>query len=787
MAGGTPWNAEHRRATGNGREQGPRKARRSVSAAWYRYRCRVGIATVLLAIAGYCEAEAQQAVRVGAARTGPSEVRLGWEGESGYFEVQRTLSLAEPDWEMVQRTPATSTTIRPGGGTEFFRVVTLPEWSKRIVPEVRRMEILDAVSKFIGPLPGEDGNADASAMVKFLERIPELEGIGVSPDTSVFARFTDGRPLMIINNRPPATEAELSGVIDLSVTNEPSTRASTGNIRPMIHAQAVQRPYGIPESRRAVLFEATVPGLPAPMRQELIPGFESRGYVLSGGEASLPNLMAVEGLGDDIGVFYIDSHGGIGEESHAVASPEGGRGLFRAKPMFVLMSSTVVTAESEELYQSAFDRGELIYAFTGPAIRAGGIRIVPKPYYCITSRFVRNRWQFGRRSLVYIDTCDSAHAGAASFIRTCLDKGGTAYAGWTDSVQDVWAHFATEVFFDTLFGGNPILTYIQPKQRAFDRTAVHDYMKSKGWDVDRTKRSVGARLVFFPDLPAPGGFGLLAPSIQQMYAGSEPGVVNIYGLFDPSVPATVRIEGGGTFEAMPQSRSELIIPWSGRNQPSAGQVTVLQREHPSNTIPLSEWRVKMRMVNRLTAFRQEPRANVDFNLHVRADVHAFRLIPYGKSIAGSTSGIAEPDSTCRVMDAFGIFDEGRVQFEWALPAPVDVPWVWYFDPVGARGFKARVTFRRDEGRVQFEVAASAADTAVVTATPDEGEAYTYRASPVNAGTHSGTGGPMDESFTIQAGDDSSTTGAKGPFGSRFSWDAATATFPPRRSNPGYAE
>jgi hypothetical protein len=75
----------------------------------------------------------------------------------------------------------------------------------------------------------------------------------------------------------------------------------------------------------------------------------------------------------------------------------------------------------------------------------------------------------------------------------------------------------------------------------------------------------------------------------------------------------------------------------------------------------------------------------------------------------------------------------------------------------------------------------------VTVTPDEGDEYSVQSNPVNSGTHSGTGGPLDASFMIQAGDDSSTVGAQGPFGSRFSWEAAAASFPPVPSTPGYAE
>jgi len=120
-----------------------------------------------------------------------------------------------------------------------------------------------------------------------------------------------------------------------------------------------------------------------------------------------------------------------------------------------------------------------------------------------------------------------------------------------------------------------------------------------------------------------------------------------------------------------------------------------------------------------------------------------------------------------------------------LPEPVVVPWIWYFDPLGSSGFKARVIFA-SESVVKFEVFSTARDTMTVIVTNREGEQTRSPGDPASTSTHTGTQGAIDQAYTIQGGDDSSSPGAQA-FGGRFSRQSATASFAPDKNAPGYAE
>ena len=527
------------------------------------------------------------------------------------------------------------------------------------------------------------------------------------------------------------------------------------------------------------------------MLKYLNPAFEKHGYQVAGGEATVQSLLNLESFGRDVGVFYIDSHGGVsvGFDKHVHgATPEGAKGILRELPVFIVATSTEANEANESFFKPFFDQGELIYGYIGPSATKGLVRGgKPKPYYCITPAFVKKHWKFGMNSFVYIDTCHGGSREAGSFREACLNAGASLYAGWTDRVHFKWAfEKTTRLLFDTLLGGSQIF-HLQPPQRAFELTAVKKYMDGEGFFRDQTPGFPGALLSFFPGPSGNGEFGLLAPSIRQMSTAGESGKIYLDGLFDPTTPALVSIEGNGLaeFEAVPESRTALVIPWAGNQEPSVGQVTVIQRGHSSNKVPLSGWQLKAHMIRPFSNARREPFATMDFNLHLRADRHKARLAPFDEPLLLATSAIAEPGSTCRIVSVEGMYDDGRQTIEWMLPGPVDLQRVWYFDPLGTLGFKARVTFLAD-GAVKFEATATAKNSMTVIVTPREGDESRFPGDPAGITTHADTVGQIDQALTIQSGDDSSSPGAQA-FGPRFSWERASAVFVPDRTAPGYGE
>ncbi len=219
---------------------------------------------------------------------GDGSLTLTWKGDSAWYEVQSASDLTKSDWRRVFRTSESSAGLLLNRRSRFLRVVGLATTPERVVQDQKRRQIMDEIGSKIASLSGKNGLADSQALSDFMSNYDELEGIGISEDTSVYARFRDGRPLIIINNRGPLNLDELKGSIDLeTLTPAPSTQPGVPPLMGFgsssarsIPLQAVNPPIpsGIPDSRRAVLFQATFEDIVSPMLKYLNPAFEKRGY-----------------------------------------------------------------------------------------------------------------------------------------------------------------------------------------------------------------------------------------------------------------------------------------------------------------------------------------------------------------------------------------------------------------------------------------------------------------------------------------------------------------------------
>ncbi len=666
----------------------------------------------------------------------------------------------------------------------------------RVVAPADRSRVLRAIGEKIVTLVGADPAVSSQALAAFLAQFPELEAVGISPDSSVYAQFIDGRPLNIFNNRTGATAAELQRTIDLTPLPAPEpgmSKIKSGLSYPegTFRALAAQPVTGLPESRQAVLLKATVPGISAPMLNSLVPAFARRGYQVYGDEAGLEQLMNVRDFGRNIGVFYIDSHGGVGDIPRITPTEEGSRGLFRDLPTFILLTSTVTTEEGDRKYSGHFARGELSYGVLGPdVIKADGSIIRADAYYCVTSEFVRRYWKFGRNGFVYIDTCHGGSPAAAAFPRACFDAGAAVYAGWSDRVLDGWAYFATRVFFDTMLGGNNIFTEITPKCRPFDRASVLAYMARRKIDVDQTSNFPGAHLLFTQN-SAGGEFGLLNPSIQSMSVDESKDQLNIYGYFDPTTSATVRIEGNGTVErtVQPLSGTQLVVPLSATGSPSAGRVTVTQRQRPSNTVPLTEWKVSGEMIRYFAIGESQPSATYEYKIHLRTDIHPYRRFPYETPAFPGNYSLGASDSTARLASASGIYHDpnGIRTVEWHVDSPTELPYRFINSPdPNTTYFSANATFS-EGGILYFVVNARAKDGATSTTTTLVDGSPVESDEKFNPLTRVFSSNGRNGSFNLSSGDIPAGEGSVASDSGIVRWQTSPASFPPDKSVPGYAE
>ncbi|MBL9166635.1 MAG: hypothetical protein JNN07_02700 [Verrucomicrobiales bacterium] len=752
----------------------------------------------------------QNLPRITSSHVSAGALHLAWTGNSSSFEVQASSSLSDPRWRPAVITTHSNAVLAVDGTTRFYRVVTSPTLAPdKPVDDTTRMRVMEAVNQRIADLPGDDAHADGRDLLSFLSGLGEFNDSGISSDSSVWARFTDGRLLLIINNRQPADSNPIvrkpqavQGLESLPpIPSRPLLRTgvSTGSLTvpppPQLMDVQPVRPTALPFSSRAVLFKATLPSIEAPVLNSLVPAFRNRQYEVMGGEATLPQLKNVANLGGDIGILYIDSHGGLAMLRSITTNGTTGDRIIMDQSIFAVATSTLVTPANESLFKADFDKGEVCYAALGPAALKGLRRESGEPttfplFYCILPRFVSQHWSFGRNSLVYIDTCHGGSAGASSFVEACIAKGTDMYAGWSKEVDDGGALQTTQVVFDTLLGGSQILD-VSPPQRAFDRLAAVDYLQRSGFDTDPKD---GAKLSWYESADRGSNFGLLAPSIFSMHVDESKEELRIVGLFDPDAPTTVRLGNGTASVEIPATArriensgmalnpTEVVCPLPARRQPSAGDVTVVQRGHDSNTVPLTEWWLEATGEKYFSIGRPQPSATTEFRLHFRADVHSSRLRPYEEPTFRGSGATAASDSTCRVSHASGVYPypDGNGTVTWSLPRPVDLTITYVgFNQVDS-AFYGSLSFFSD-GTGGVSMIAKAKNAMTVTTTFDNVQT-SYQTDP---GTRTFPAGQTRfdlTSFTIQSGSGTAASDA-----GIFRWNTSTATHAPDRNALGYAE
>ncbi|MBI3924475.1 MAG: hypothetical protein HY319_02950 [Armatimonadetes bacterium] len=356
------------------------------------------------------------------------------------------------------------------------------------------MEILGQVSAFQATQPETNSDAQLLELAQFLDGIPEIEGVAISVDASVWAVFSDGRLLVVARNRPPSTQ-----ILGRD---------------PWLAAQGPQVP-GAPDALLANAFE--------------IPGFFDSPVQIVEGALSGKGYQVARGAGVEdfknagtLGLLYADSHGA----ELALTPRRGSRGLVLRReppPEYGLWTSTEVTRAQDLLYREDLNRGRLVY-YEAETNQPDG-STSPETHYAITGSFVRHYLQFSQDSFVFINACSS---NSDRFRRACLDQGASAYAGWTLEVDDDLAYHAAAELFPLMAGDGS-----SPGRDLADAMAE---LQVQGLDSDVNS---GARLVF---TTAPDTFGLLAPILESAARPGSGDRVELRGKFG-STAGRILVDG----------------------------------------------------------------------------------------------------------------------------------------------------------------------------------------------------------------------------------------------------
>lgn len=700
------------------------------------------------------------------------QLRLEWTATSGAlsYEVQSAAALPTAAWLPVLSTTGTNATLPLTQAGEFFRVAAT---TGEPIPEARRVAILSSIIAKADALPATDPAQDNQELARFLSGIPELRDVLVSADGCVWGQFLDGRQLTLVRNRPSNDqEPQLPPSL---AQPEPSSGESAMATAGRVSLQATSS-FRIPKSSKAFLLTHHSLGnqIYHPLNWQSTPEmkswFSDKGYETTEGDSTLAALSGVR----DAGVFYY--------EGHSAFRPD--------KKKFILVTASTLSEPVSAEFQE-----DLQYALILQP------RAHTKAYYSITPDFIRKHMSFSADSLVFINGCTTATPEANELHQAFFGQGASVFVGWTDSAGDFASWRAARYLFDRLLGANRSFHLLRspdfredPPQRPFDLVSVVRAMQNHAIPLDQTQASGRpvAQLAFLGNPSASTRFNLLVPSLERMRVDESKEELQIVGLFDPEMPAEVVVSDGQSFDiknSTPVSGRQLFSPLAADGHPSAGRVSVLQDGRQGNTVPLSEWRVKGRLVRYFSVGQEQPSATYEFNLHFRTDVHSARQVPHGPSIFSGNSAQAAKDSTCRLVDASGIYHDPddpvedpalKRTVEWQLPAPLDIP--IRFDntsPLRASGSLAI----QASGDINV-VAAAAARDGILWIEKRLGQTSTSNFDPLTRGfSPTGKNGTMDlGSYTIQSGQGP----AAGDSG-KITWESASPLFPPDKSSPGYGE
>ncbi len=214
----------------------------------------------------------------------------------------------------------------------------------------------------------------------------------------------------------------------------------------------------------------------------------------------------------------------------------------------------------------------------------------------------------------------------------------------------------------------------------------------------------------------------------------------------------------------------------------AGNVTVTQRGHKSNVVPLTEYWIKAQGQKYFSIGVSDPHTVIDFNLHFRADVHRSRSTPYGNPVMFGAASDAARDSTCMIQSASGTYHDpnGIRTVTWVLPNPIPLD-IYYEGTRPGSYFAARSTF--SEGRFALTMNAFAKDgLTVIEKFSDTGKEFSFPFEPGTRTFPIGQSGLNPSTYAIDGGE----TPAAGDSG-LFTWERAPAVYPPNVDIPGYAE
>ena len=255
-----------------------------------------------------------------------------------------------------------------------------------------------------------------------------------------------------------------------------------------------------------------------------------------------------------------------------------------------------------------------------------------KPFYAVTSEFVRKRMRFAPNSIVIVDAC---YGGGSELAAGFTDAGAGSYASW-DWLSGPYSGTPCLKVFDRLLGMNQEPPVSVPKERAFSLMATRWWMNAYQFDYDPSPEypnqgRPNAKLTWY-DHPEKPGY-ILRPTIMRVI--HENNDINepytkflIEGDFgdDPGDSLREVLWGGFKMHVVrwePYSGITIRMPSS----PPVGNIQVIMKKGfvtRSNLVPITEWTVPFTYE---VMSQGSLHAKMVMNVKFRADIRGSRGNP----------------------------------------------------------------------------------------------------------------------------------------------------------------
>lgn len=545
-------------------------------------------------------------------------------------------------------------------------------------PEERAVIVNDVEERVNDLLPPVDTPPEQRNFLAELEllgtellEVPGVIATLISTTTlTVQVVMEDGISISIVNNRP--LEA---------VPTAHSAQVEAGQV---LSKSAI--PAAVPDRKRAVVTNYDGGDNIAAEVRNLV---SQAGYEVLSLGASLNDMMNYQ----DLGFFYIDTHGVQFQKVTITIDAQSKRTLNGGDFVYGLQSSTVASLANLSTYHNLLQSGEVILALgdetTGRTVK-----------FAVTEKFIANHWTF-QNGFVLIHAC---FGGAAPFHpgSTCqgsgcftgnepgvldpsklraamLAKGADTIVSFDNLTNTDYARSSMLFLLDRLLGSNSIQKVAGQPLRPFP--------------IDEVRGEMGRRSLLSFYKPNKVLFGIeygggdtvnltfdtkdskhtLAPTIERVTVIDDPaqseGELQINGIF-----ATT--QGEVTLGNVPAaiqnwSDNQIVVKTPMNGQGAAGEVLVKGPDSvESNPVPMTLWRGDLSITLRPNLGTLK--AEGIFQMLFRADLHSSRSTINGSPSISSQRVYLNSDSGSRITASGTYVDEDGDRVAWGGGGNLDV-------------------------------------------------------------------------------------------------------------------